>query len=224
MAIPSRLISKNCEYCGKEFKRYALPVRRFCSKSCSASFTNILRKKVQEPRECPVCHSLFIVTDQRRKHCSNACRHIGHRKVATKIWSYIPKPLTVKICGVCGNPFPAKRAAKFCLDCRETKRLEYARRTWNTEAYKEAHRRLAKEWQRSNPEKCKASSLVKSHPERLNILYECPCEATGKHHHHPDYSKTYDVILLCDRCHVIEHKRLRSLILIPGPMAVNQMN
>jgi hypothetical protein len=69
-------------------------------------------------------------------------------------------------------------------------------------------------------EKYKVSVLAKTHPERLNILYECKCIAIGKHRHHFNYKKPYDVILLCDICHIAEHNRLRSLTANAAMIAV----
>jgi hypothetical protein len=204
-------ITKACKQCNTEFYgyEYANLKRTFCSKSCRAIFYNHLRAKNKEERECPVCHNLFDVTTVRTKYCSIKCREIGRRKPKP---IYIPKPPRIKQCGVCGKSFQVYTNAKFCADCRETEKLKNARAYWKTEKYKEAHKRLAREWQKNNPLKDKASRLAKCHPDRLNILFECLCEATGKHHHHFDYSKPYDVILLCDHCHAAEHARLRRLL------------
>lgn len=51
-----------------------------------------------------------------------------------------------------------------------------------------------------------------------NILYECSCPYTDgmqKIMHHFDYSKPYDVILLCSACHTVEHNRLKMLGMRP---------
>lgn len=219
----TKKIKKPCEWCGREFLSYRIKLSRFCSKPCSCAAGNAHRKKTREQRECPVCHNLFEVTTVRTKHCSNKCRYIGHRKAESEKFKYIPKPPKVANCEVCGIEVVYKgKKVKYCPSCRVAHAAQHAHKYSQTEEYKEAHRRRARIWQLSNPEKSKVQSLTKSHPERLNIIYECPCVSAGKHHHHPDYSKTYDVVLLCDGCHAKEHVRLRSLLAIPGPMAANQ--
>jgi hypothetical protein len=42
-------------------------------------------------------------------------------------------------------------------------------------------------------------------PKIYNVLYECPHEHPHKHKHHFDYSRPYDVYLLCSRCHIAVH-------------------
>ena len=66
-------------------------------------------------------------------------------------------------------------------------------------------------WQRNHPDKSKAQSLCKSNPEKVIVLYECSCESNNKkHNHHFDYSRAFEVINLCEKCHIIEHLRLRK--------------
>jgi len=205
----SRKTTKNCGYCGKEFQTflYAGHKHNFCSKSCS----NKSRGYVQQ-KECPICGNNFFPKPQSKKYCSRECYGLSRRTPESEKQIYVPVPPKIKQCGVCGKDFIAKTRAIFCPECREGERLRKARATWKTEAYKEAHRRHAREWQRTNSEKYKASTLVRTHPALISVLYECPCGATGKHHHHADYSKPYEVLLLCDKCHAAEHKRLRSLL------------
>lgn len=42
----------------------------------------------------------------------------------------------------------------------------------------------------------------------LNIIYECPCKTTKKIHHHYNYDRPLEVMLLCHSCHGKEHSRL----------------
>jgi hypothetical protein len=69
-------------------------------------------------------------------------------------------------------------------------------------------------WARKNPDKCKAKwdinnaiqkgSIVK--PDRCDL-----CNSIGSiQGHHPDYSKTLEVIWVCDPCHKMIHKIARS--------------
>lgn len=204
-------ILKQCKQCGKDFESYESLNKKFCSVSCRCTFLNKSRRIEREKRECPTCHNLFEVTKFRTKYCSTKCSGIARRKPASEKPQYIPKPPKTKNCLVCGNEFTFIHHAKFCPACREGEKLKKARAYWHTEKYKEAHRRKAREWQKSNPLKTKAQYFAKKYPGQLNILYECPCSAPGKHRHHFDYTKPFDVIILCDSCHAAEHKRLRSL-------------
>lgn len=67
-------------------------------------------------------------------------------------------------------------------------------------------------WIKDNPEKKKAKDLVYARPDLVTVLYECPCKVEQKHNHHFDYERPYDVIRLCMKHHMVEHKRLRSII------------
>lgn len=163
-------------------------------------------------KTCPICGKLFTSKVQSQIRCSRKCYGLSRRKPGSEKKSYLPRPPRTKRCEICGSEIMQARNKKYCPECREKRAAQLKYRYVQSEKYKEAHRRRAKAWQQKNKDKYKASCLAKSHPERLNILYECHCEAIGKHHHHFDYSKPYDVILLCDACHASEHKRLRSLV------------
>lgn len=45
----------------------------------------------------------------------------------------------------------------------------------------------------------------------LSVLFECSCNVSRKINHHPDYSKPTEVYRLCNKCHAIEHRRLRII-------------
>lgn len=55
-----------------------------------------------------------------------------------------------------------------------------------------------------------ARTMANEYPERINIVYECPCEAK-KLKHHFDYEYSYDIFLLCQKCHNEEHKKINRL-------------
>jgi hypothetical protein len=208
----SKKIKNECPYCKQEFYAYACYKPKFCSHSCRSSFYNKLRTKEKEKKECPVCHDLFEVTPVRTKYCSIKCRGLARRKPESEKKQYIPKEPKIKLCAVCGAEFLQTRGnVKYCLTCRKTEALKNARAYWQTEKYKEAHRRKAREWQKSNPLKTKAQYLAKKYSDQLNIIYDCPHQVEGKHRHHFDYSRPFDVLILCDSCHAAEHARLRSL-------------
>jgi hypothetical protein len=70
-----------------------------------------------------------------------------------------------------------------------------------------------KEYNRMSAYKLKIMTAGAIHEKtpQYNILYECKCNTKIKVYHHPDYSKFQDVVRLCNTCHQLEHKRLRSL-------------
>lgn len=53
--------------------------------------------------------------------------------------------------------------------------------------------------------------LLAKHPQKIRIIYECSCSVDGKVDHHFNYRFPFDVIRLCNKCHQIEHARLRRL-------------
>lgn len=55
----------------------------------------------------------------------------------------------------------------------------------------------------------RAGAMARTYPELVVILYECPCDASVKYLHHPDYSQPYMVVRFCQNCHRSEHTRLR---------------
>src|SRR5574343_523661 len=67
-------------------------------------------------------------------------------------------------------------------------------------------------------------TMVK-YPDRIKVLYECPCFSTGKKfRHHFDYSRPLDVYLLCGGCHETIHADVSGWPLVtktriksPGP-------
>ena len=57
----------------------------------------------------------------------------------------------------------------------------------------------------------RSETMANQYPYLVKILYECPCISEKKVKHHFDYSRPYEVILLCNKCHGLEHKRLNKL-------------
>lgn len=46
------------------------------------------------------------------------------------------------------------------------------------------------------------------HKHEIKVIYECPCPADKKLRHHFDYSDPLRVMLLCRKCHAVEHARI----------------
>lgn len=68
------MFNKVCEFCKKPFEGKKSKIR-FCSKSCSGSFTGAL-KDFEIEKKCEVCDSLFIAKGHRAKFCSKKCYEI----------------------------------------------------------------------------------------------------------------------------------------------------
>ncbi len=59
----------------------------------------------------------------------------------------------------------------------------------------------------SNEERKKGTARVRiqNHPERRIILFNCGHSDRIQVNHHPDYDKSYEVHLLCRKCHYAVH-------------------
>jgi hypothetical protein len=207
----SKKIIKQCKCCLKEFESYPGRNQIFCSRSCKGYFQETGHVKTeQEKKECPICHNPFIVTFVRKIHCSNKCRHIGHRKNPLMIVTDYPKTAKIKKCCDCNNEFIAKQAKRRCNDCQIKHTRSYAKEYSKKDSWKKMHNLEVKKWQRNNKKKVQAATRAKLHPEWVEILYTCPC-VEKKENHHPNYKKPFEVWKLCHTCHMREHKRLRDL-------------
>ena len=70
---------KRCKNCGKILP-YEKRVNTFCGSSCSASYSNVRRKKVN------FCKNCGSVIDKSKTYCSNACQHEFQYKDYIKQW------------------------------------------------------------------------------------------------------------------------------------------
>jgi hypothetical protein len=55
----------------------------------------------------------------------------------------------------------------------------------------------------------RVQNIMSTNPDKITILSECPCQKDKKLRHHPDYSKPFEVELLCRKCHGAAHRKLR---------------
>lgn len=69
-----------------------------------------------------------------------------------------------------------------------------------------------RKWRKNNGHKYDAQILATIYKDRLTILYECSCNIPSdqKDRHHPDYSKPLEVMLLCHRCHMKWHSKVKQ--------------
>ena len=99
------------------------------------------------------------------------------------------------------------------------KRLETARKAqqkyYKTEKGREKYDIQNKVCRKRHPEKAKARSLLSNaicdgkiiRPTKCSL---CSSDQFAIEAHHPDYSKPYEVILLCRSCHGIVHRKIKS--------------
>lgn len=85
---------KNCEHCNINFKSLISENRKFCSKSCSTTFNNLLkdsktdlkniiRRDYYNKRKNNLCLNCDIITTN--KYCSQKCQHEYKRKEIFKL-------------------------------------------------------------------------------------------------------------------------------------------
>jgi hypothetical protein len=105
-------IQKTCEFCNVAF--FTLdPRKRFCNRSCSASFTNnaVPRRKKLPLKDCIGVCSRQISARSRSDYCSTDCKHISLlRDWWHKDWvptnqefpAFLRDILIIKGCSLCG--------------------------------------------------------------------------------------------------------------------------
>jgi hypothetical protein len=71
----------------------------------------------------------------------------------------------------------------------------------------EAHRKDVSEDRRKHPERHNARNRIYAHQIPLaQACVQCGSKE-NLHHHHPDYSKPFEVITLCRACHGLIHRK-----------------
>lgn len=134
-----------------------------------------------------------------------------------------------RYCSVCGVKMPPikckngrlnNKGGELCSHCmiieRMKKGLEHINKSRKISAAKKLARKPYPEhirrWRQENPHKVWASQYCRFHKGTLTILYECSCNIPSdqKDRHHPDYSKPLEVMLLCHRCHMKWHSKVKQ--------------
>jgi hypothetical protein len=190
----------------------------FCNR-CQIEFESWNDRWGKEQPYCPACYQLTWDAPKKLAGKDHYCILCGEilPKVARKHRGGHVSLTSghVKYCAKC-KPTPPEKKKRTCIICG-VQLLDKAHKycTNHKPGYYKVNpitnRRTSIEWQKNNPQKVRASQLARYYPDMVSILYECRCENGKKHRHHYDYKKPFDVILLCDQCHMTEHKRLRSL-------------
>lgn len=124
--LPSKHIIKKClnPNCNKEFDSLIIEDRKFCSRSCAASITNLgnnkwKNKTTKQKFECKHCKKIFY-DFKIRIYCSRECLHLDKSKNKTikqkKKYHYIPK-IRIKHCKCCGENLIDKYK-RICNKCK----------------------------------------------------------------------------------------------------------
>jgi len=133
------LSERNCTYCKKTFQpRYSW--NSYCSKDCVRLNRRKNYQAKNEPKECGVCKTIFITSQERKHYCSDACKETRLEERRSKLNAYQAarraarekkwkKPITC-LNESCENSFiPRATAHRFCsVKCRESQfKLDKAR-------------------------------------------------------------------------------------------------
>lgn len=127
------LRTAQCGWCGHEFSRVAASGQRMkaCTDECARALMAYASGRVIacaiHISTCAWCGQAFNAASARVKYCSTQC--VSSRTVASnasksdqykaaKRERYVPKPLAVLECGMCGISFKSKGHALYCQTCR----------------------------------------------------------------------------------------------------------
>jgi len=135
----------------------------------------------------------------------------------------MPKETYKRFCNACGEQFTTTAWIEhFCDECRKDpcmgnihrfcvccgKGLSPMRQKYCSDECS------IKNYARTDEQKYKLAQRLQGRGKKetpFRVIYECRCNATHKHKHHFDYQDPYTVILLCNSCHRLEHRRLSLL-------------
>lgn len=112
-----------------------------------------------------------------------------------------------------------------CKSCEQIRHREYylknkakvalINKNWrinNPEKHRKSSFESIKKWKKHNVEAAKAHQLVNNHILRKKNLVPINCEKCGDvtklQAHHEDYSKPFDIMWLCKKCHLKKHNRV----------------
>lgn len=92
---PRKNKERSCYHCGNKFLYKELE-QRFCSRSCSATFNNSGRSKVEKAvGKCHHCHEIMYGTAKKNnKFCSSTCMGLSKKKSVVDAWIDNPDSAT----------------------------------------------------------------------------------------------------------------------------------
>jgi len=156
-------------------------------------------------RKCKYCNTIFVVSQIHKKFCSKSCRD-NEKSRKLKLWVRNNYELYLK-------------KAKDAYYKNREKNIERSKSNYRKYKLKKGY--LTKKYKYSLnyyhfKDKHKTSARSKLAFAIKSGLLKKPkiCEACKKYKrvegHHRDYSKPLNVIWLCDKCHHLEHRRMRD--------------
>ena len=155
---------------------------------------------LKEPRKCRKCGSEFLPTASLYIHMEWVCRPC--RRAKNKAW--------IKSRREQGRPVPSGGKED------PMKKAERAKRYNQTEIVKERHRRTARELIHDPANRWKLEARWRANRKKESgKIPVMPCSTCGNpkaEMHHSDYSKPFEIIWLCRKCHVNIHREMRREI------------
>jgi hypothetical protein len=141
--------------------------------------------------------------------------------------------VNTKVCKVCGEEMELKYfdmsknrlgkkyhrgICRFCFNQKYkegNKKYIEKQKIEDIEKFRDAERERGKRWRSSHRMEHYVHTLLNRAIENGGIVKpnkcsKCGIEAVKINAHHEDYSKPYDVIWLCDKCHAERHVKIRK--------------
>jgi len=173
--------------------------------------------------ELPLIYSCLKKEEHKGLHKGLWTRlHKTSHRILRKREFYWSTLKTERICTYCRENLPLNKENFYSVKTEKFKGFSYTCKKCmctikNTkERYKQRREyalKYSKKWQKDNPEKYKASIMVRTAIKKGEMKRE-PCEVCGEkksHGHHDDYTKPLQVRWLCARHHQRHHRSLTSI-------------
>lgn len=177
---------------------------KFRCPDCGMIFKRLISKK---------CDRSFLT--KTGKFYRSTCTKTGRSVLCKRVKTVYPK---MKVCAECGENKPLteywknKRSKNYpdghwyiCRICMS--------RTMRPRIRKEQNRKRCGNTSVRDPIKSKANYLLKLYVKKGRIKKPNRCQCCGQefplgkiHGHHPDYSKPLEVLWLCHKCHMTQHR------------------
>ncbi len=154
---------------------------------------------------CEICGGKYLSSITYGKCCSDKCRTTRWRRTEKGRACVVrsnkrhKRPDIKKVCIHCGKGFvTARLSQKLCSGCSPTAGAYIAQ----------------KKYRARFPKKARAGDIVNKRIQRGVSLVRELCSVCGNEAevHHPNYNKPLEIVWLCKKHHVEEHRRLKELV------------